>query len=302
LTDWPPRDPEPEPPTEPSAEPEPHSEEAAAADDLHAAPPPPTEEPTAPLWQSPPREPDPAPEPEPELVLETTENRADPEPVAEEEPNPEAPTVTTEPTDWFEPPAIEVVESIQPIEAVEVVASEAVEEVIDEADDDEDEIVFDLSSLSTEERRHLGMRLTGAGISHIWEVGTDLVVSVEDAAVIESFVEEVRNPEGFGDEEIMSLEAESDIDDEVIYGAMSNLYVAADKLMQRPGDDATAGEFYLAADDVDGLPAPFGFDPRVWSQVLDLAAAIVTALDEESDPDGIGTNARTLRGILVNYV
>lgn len=184
----------------------------------------------------------------------------------------------------------------------ELFGSEDIEEVIDEADADEDEIVFDLASLSTEERRHLGMRLTGAGIAHIWEVGTDLVVSVADAPVIDSYIGEVRNPEGFADDEIASLEAESDVDDEAIYAAMSNLYVAADKLMQRPGDEATAGEFYLAADDVDGLPAPFGFDPRVWSQVLNLTLAIVDGLDAEADPEAIGDNAKSLRQILVNFV
>ncbi|HUR76381.1 MAG TPA: hypothetical protein VMZ22_00400 [Acidimicrobiales bacterium] len=179
---------------------------------------------------------------------------------------------------------------------------EEIDEVIEEADADEDEIVFDLASLSIEERRHLGMRLTGAGISHIWEVGTDLVVAVADAPVIETYVEEVRNPDGFGDEEVASLEGGSEVDDEAIYSAMSNLYVAADKLMQKPADEATAGAFYLAADDVDGLPAPFGFDPRVWSEVLALTSSITSALDAESDPEPIGAQARTLREILVNYV
>jgi hypothetical protein len=180
--------------------------------------------------------------------------------------------------------------------------SEDIEEVIDEADQEDDEIVFELSSLSTEERRHLTMRLTGAGISHIWEVATDLVVSVGDAPMIERYIEEVRNPDGFGDEELAAFDEESDVDDEAVYAAMSNLYVAADKLMQRPGDDATAGEFYIAVDDVDGLPAPFGFDPRVWSQVQDLANKIADTLDAEGDTEVIGTDARTLRQLLANYV
>ena len=183
-----------------------------------------------------------------------------------------------------------------------VIDTEEIEETIEEADEDEDEIVFDLAALSAEERRHLSMRLTGAGITHIWEVATDLVVSVKDAEVIETYVEEVRNPDGFGDEEIIAFDEDSDVDDEAIYAAMSNLYVAADKLMTKPADDALAGNFYLAADDVEGLPAPFGFDPRVWQQVLGLTDKIVAALDAESDPDGIGTDANTLRQLLVKYV
>jgi hypothetical protein len=184
----------------------------------------------------------------------------------------------------------------------DLAGSEDVEEVIADADEEDDEIVFDLSGLSTEERRHLSMRLTGAGITHIWEVATDLVVSVADAPMIERYVQEVRNPDGFGDEEIASFEEDSDVDDEEVYAAMSGLYVAADKLSQRPGDDATAGEFYIAVDDIDGLPAPFGFDPRVWSQVQELANKIADTLDAEGDEDAVGADAKVLRQLLVNYV
>ncbi len=163
-----------------------------------------------------------------------------------------------------------------------------------------DETIFDLLNLSAEERRHLSMRLTGAGIAHRWEVGTDLIVSTADADQIEFYVSEARNPDGFADDEIEAFG--DDVDDEAIYSAMSNLYVAADKLMQRPGDGSTINSFYDASDDVEGLPAPFGFDPRVWAQVLGLASSIADALDAEADENAIGSDARTLRQLLVNYV
>lgn len=212
-------------------------------------------------------------------------------------------------TDWLAPEAIStapvvdepVVPRTEPEEIV-VAPSEDIEEVIESLDDDEDEIVFDLASLSTEERRHLSMRLTGAGISHIWEVATDLVVAVRDASAIEGYLDEVRNPDGFADEELVAFDEDDDVDDEAIYAAMSGLYVAADKLMQRVSDPSVRTSFYDATDDVDGLPAPFGFDPRVWSQVLDLANSIADAMDAEVDDDAVATDARTLRQLLVNYV
>ena len=327
------------PPPEP--DPEMPSEEEAAGEELHAAPPPP-EPPVAPAPETPPLPPTPAAMPTPpvmptpptppiepapptppaepvdagfDIASSQQEVReapdipdapSPPEPIA---PSAETPTTSVDPTEWFDPPAVEAAPVIdEPVvarteeEIIEVPESEDIEEVIEEADDDEDEIVFDLAGLSTEERRHLSMRLTGAGISHIWEVATDLVVSVQDAPTIESYIEEVRNPEGFGDEELAALEEESDVDDEEVYAAMSNLYVAADRLMHAPDDEATAGTFYLAADDVEGLPAPFGFDPRVWTQVLGLADSITSALDAEGDPETIGNDAKTLRQLLVNYV
>jgi hypothetical protein len=193
------------------------------------------------------------------------------------------------------------VERTEP-EEISVPESTDVEEVIEQADEDEDEIVFDLLSLSTEERRHLSMRLTGAGIAHLWEVATDLVVAVKDAPQIERFIQEVRHPDGFADEEMAEFESDEDVDDEEIYAAMSGLYVAADKLMQKAKDPAVRTAFYDATDDVDGLPAPFGFDPRVWTQVQDLANAIADAMDEGADDDAVATDARTLRQLLVNYV
>ena len=144
------------------------------------------------------------------------------------------------------------------------------------------------------------MRLTGAGINHRWEVGTDLIVSSAEADLIESFIDEVQHPDGFNDDELE--EYDEDVDDEAIYAAMSNLYVAADKLMQRVADGPTRNAFFDASDDVEGLPAPFGFDPRVWTRVLDLAASIADAMDQDGDDDVIAGDARTLRELLVNYV
>jgi hypothetical protein len=182
------------------------------------------------------------------------------------------------------------------------VAETSSEAAVPSGGDNDNDIVFDLSSLSSEQRRHLSMRLTGAGIEHLWEVATDLVVSEADAPLIDGYIQEVQNPDGFGDEELAAFEGDDDVDDEEVYAAMSNLYVAADRLMQRPDDQPTIASFFDAADDVDGLPAPFGFDPRVWAQVLSLASTIAGTLDAEGDSDAVATDARTLRQLLVNYV
>ncbi len=215
--------------------------------------------------------------------------------------DPEAATTVQGLIDQFATSDPFAVERDEP-EEITVPESTDVDDVIEHADEDEDEIVFDLLSLSTEERRHLSMRLTGAGINHIWEVATDLVVSVKDAPLIERYIQEVQNPDGFADEEIAEFESDEDVDDEEIYAAMSGLYVAADKLMQKAKDPAMRTAFYDAVDDVDGLPAPFGFDPRVWTQVQEIANAIADLMDQGADDDTVANDARTLRQLLVNYV
>lgn len=219
------------------------------------------------------------------------------------------------PSDWMQPAPLDtapvvdepIVERSEPEEIV-VPPSTDIDAVIEataadeDEEGDEDEIVFDLLSLSTEERRHLSMRLTGAGIAHVWEVATDLVVSVKDAPAIEHYIEEVQNPQGFADEELVEFSEDEDVDDEAIYAAMSGLYVSADKLMQKPNDPGNRTAFYDATDDIDGLPAPFGFDPRVWAQVQELANSIADLMDADGDESAIANDARTLRQLLVNYV
>lgn len=169
-----------------------------------------------------------------------------------------------------------------------------------DADDDTDETVFELNEFAMEQRRHLEMRLTGARIVHRWEVGSDLVVNTSDADAVEGFLDEVENPDAFEVNELDDLS--EDVDDEAVYKAMSDLYIAADRLQHAADDPATAGSFHLAADGVAGAPPPFGFDPRLWAQVKELSASVVASLDADADPEVVEQDARTLRQILANYV
>ncbi|HVE95274.1 MAG TPA: hypothetical protein VNB24_10150 [Acidimicrobiales bacterium] len=170
-------------------------------------------------------------------------------------------------------------------------------------DPDGDETVFELNDLSMEQRRHLEMRLTGAKVVHRWEVGSDLVVNSDDADAIEAFLDEVEHPDGFGEEELEQLgDLDEDVDDEAVYKAMSDLYVAADRLQHAADDAATAGAFHLAADGVTGAPPPFGFDPRVWEQVKGLSSSLVAALNADADPEVVERDAHSLRQILANFV
>ena len=145
-----------------------------------------------------------------------------------------------------------------------------------------DETVFELLGLASEERRHLSMRLTGAGIAHRWEVGTDLVVATSDADQIDSYIEEVQNPDGFADDELEAFDEER--------RRRSRLRGDEQSVRRRRPFDAASrrrvdDQFVLRrVRRVEGLPAPFGFDPRVWAQVLGLGE-----LDRgSSDAEAIG--------------
>lgn len=177
-----------------------------------------------------------------------------------------------------------------------------------------DVIVYELDEWTADQRGALEQRLVAAEIEHQWEmntgadveesyepgnpwaVGTDLVVGEKDEEAVDGLLDEVENPE--------SLEAVEDdgTDDEANYALMANLYVAADRLKDDPGDLAIAGEFFDAADAARTAPAPFGIDPEVWRRVQDLAAEVSRAVESEEADDQVQGHAQRLRDVLFTYV
>lgn len=168
--------------------------------------------------------------------------------------------------------------------------------------EDDDDVEFDLTDWSPDERAVLGERLTEAGIAHRWhdpaggpEAGW-LVVADVDADQVDDILDEVEFPD--------ALEAVDDdgASDEASYAVMSDLYVAADKLKKNP-DDPIAGDDMVNAAAVAATAAiPFGVEIRVWEQVQSLATELSRLLDEDGDASTVAANAATLRDILSRFV
>lgn len=84
--------------------------------------------------------------------------------------------------------------------------------------------------------------------------------------------------------------------------AMGDLFVAADRLIQRP-DDARVAEALLAATAiVQESRAPYGFESVAWLQIRELAAAVVEAIESDADDVAVSREARTLRDALRPYI
>jgi hypothetical protein len=163
-----------------------------------------------------------------------------------------------------------------------------------------DQVVYDLSDWGQDERAQVERLLTGAEITHRWEVGTDLVVLEADADGVERLLDEVE-----GAAAVPPLPATADEDDggdEATYAVMSDLFVAADRLQKDPADAAVAGDFYVAADAAMVTPAPFGIDRLEWQQVQELAQSLTGAMETDADDDVIARDANVLRSILARYV
>ncbi len=163
-----------------------------------------------------------------------------------------------------------------------------------------DEAVYDLADWGQQDRNQLELLLTGAGIIHRWEVGTDLVVLEVDADRVDALLDEVEGAAAVPP--LPSSDDDEDVDDEATYTVMSNLFVAADKLQKDPADAAAAGDFFIAADAAAVTPPPFGIDRPEWQQVQEVAASLAAALESDVDDDVVARDASTLRAMLARYV
>jgi hypothetical protein len=167
---------------------------------------------------------------------------------------------------------------------------------------DADEVVYDLGDWSQDDRNQLELLLTGSGVIHRWEVGSDLVILEADADGVERLMDEVEAASGVAPLPVTADEAD-DGGDEVTYAVMSDLFVAADRLQKDPSDAASAGDFYLAADAAAVTAAPFGIDRLEWQQVQEVAASIANAMEStDIDDDVIARDAAALRALLARYV
>jgi hypothetical protein len=178
-----------------------------------------------------------------------------------------------------------------------------------------DVIVYELDEWTADQRGALEQRLVAAEIEHQWEastgadvqegyepgnpweVGTDLVVGEQDEEAVDALLDEVENPDALD-----AVADDDSVDDEANYAIMANLYVAADRLKDDPGDLAVAGEFFDAADAAASAAAPFGIDPEVWRRVQELAVEVSRAIESEEDDEQVQSAAQRLRDVLFTYV
>ena len=158
----------------------------------------------------------------------------------------------------------------------------------------------------THRLQHLGpddlkfLQLTDAlarnAIPFSWEENRNLVVRERDSDRVEDLLDEIEYPEALDDEDTEALAGE------VPYERVSDLFVAADRLMHAPEDVALAGELDLAARAVEGGRAPYGLAPDEWVRITELAAALRDDLAGDADADVIALDARTLRDLLRRVV
>jgi hypothetical protein len=125
------------------------------------------------------------------------------------------------------------------------------------------------------------------------------VADAEDVDVDEDAVDDDDDDDGDDDG------GEDDDDDdggEEAQEAMSDLFVAADRLQHAPSDQDVGDELSALAAIVDASAPPYGIARPVWRRIQALSAAVAGDLAEGTDEDTVATDARALRDFLRDLV
>ena len=174
------------------------------------------------------------------------------------------------------------------------------------AENDNEQVAYDLIEWPPEDRVIATDDLVELGIPYRWEDGVVLVVPAAHEAQVDELLDEIDANAAGEEGEAALLEVETGEDGgEEAATAMGDLFVAADGLTHGAYDEAEVVDFIEAARAVGQCLSPFGIEPQVWKRIQNEAAAIVDELEKgnEGDDDEIVTNgARSLRELLRHYV
>jgi len=183
---------------------------------------------------------------------------------------------------------------------------------------DADDVGFELEEWSAGERGRLSAGLRGRGIAFRWEPGLTLVVGVPDEELVDGLLDDMEaQDQGLrqgnlgGDDDFDDDDGDDDDDEddddggdggERAHTAMGDLFVAADRLVQRPDDGRVAEALVAASLIVQESRPPYGFEPVAWLQIKELASSTVEVLEADGGDESVVREARTLRDALRPYV
>jgi hypothetical protein len=154
------------------------------------------------------------------------------------------------------------------------------------AADDAEEVGYDLSDWTAEQREELVAALAAEGVVARLEEA-ELVVAEADADVAEELIEEVDAPDALAEEE--------DDGDDAGARVLSSLYVTSDVLVHDPDSSAAVVELLESVEAAGSLPLPYGLDGDQWTALLRTADELADLLGSGADGQEVAAAARRLR-------
>jgi hypothetical protein len=202
-------------------------------------------------------------------------------------------------------------------DAVDILIEQVEAADLPELDPDRAQVVYELEGWSEERRAALVEALVEEALPHALDEDDDLVVHEDDEEQIEDILDRIDTASASRsapDEDEDEDEREGEDDDEAAdetdeddglaaQDAMSELFVAADRLMHDPDDHEGVLSLGDAARMVESLGLPYGFAPAVWKDITARAVALRELLEAvETDDDEVIEAATGLRTVLRQYV
>ena len=159
-----------------------------------------------------------------------------------------------------------------------------------------DQLIYELDEWSAADRTKLGEELTAAGVPFVWDASDSLVVADSDEDAVETILDAIEYPDAL--EAVVDDRAD---DDEAAQGALSELFLASDRLMHDPEDEDGTNGLIKAVELTSEVGVPYGLAPATWKAVVDHATELRERLNG-SDEEQIVESATALRSLLRPYV
>ena len=144
----------------------------------------------------------------------------------------------------------------------------------EELDEDVEQIAFELEGVTPDELAALDAELIAAHIPHAWQESGDLLVPEASEDAVAAIIDAILNPEEVDETDGLATHA-----------ALSDLYVALDKLLKDPLDAKLVNRYETAADALDGVGIPYGLSGQEWSSLLDAIAELRGVIDGSAELD-----------------
>ncbi|MEO6988986.1 MAG: hypothetical protein ABI239_10120, partial [Aquihabitans sp.] len=154
-----------------------------------------------------------------------------------------------------------------------------------DVEDDLPRVALEIEGLDADRQADLDAQLMASGLAYAWDDEGDLVVLDDDEEAVLIIIGDVLDDEADDD----------DSDPLAGQAALSDLFVAVDRLVKKPGDPALARPVGEAVSRFDGLAVPYGFSGADWDALVaegrDLVRLIDPTEDDQSEasddePDG----------------
>lgn len=150
---------------------------------------------------------------------------------------------------------------------------------VTDLDDDLPRVALEIEGLDADRQADLDARLIASGMTHAWDDEGALVILEDDEDQALVIIGEVLDDDTDDDDDADPLAAQA---------ALSDLFVAVDRVVKKPNDAALAVPVAEAVDVVADLAVPYGFSTMAWDELIASAQDLVRLLDEAHGREAAG--------------